>query len=90
MATEREFLPRRERQMGEVMVDLAVENVFEPDRRVVCKAMVDTGAFGLVLPNAWKTQLGGLPVLSLVDLELADQRVVTAEIRGPAHGSTTL
>ena len=47
--------------------------------------MVDTGAFGLILPNAWKAQLGELPNRSFVDLELADQRVVTAEIRGPAR-----
>jgi predicted aspartyl protease len=71
--------------MGEVRVDLTVENVLEPGRRIACRAMVDTGAYGLILPMAWKERLGDLPELSTVDLELGDGRVVTAEIRGPAR-----
>ena len=69
--------------MGEIYVNLTVENRRESGGAVSCRAMVDTGAFGLILPSAWKAQLGDLPELTLVDLEMADQRVVTAEIRGP-------
>ena len=71
--------------MGEVYVDLTVENRLEPGISVSCRAMVDTGAFGLILPNAWKARLGHLPGLTTVDLEMADQRVATAEIRGPVR-----
>ena len=36
MVIEREFIPRGERQMGEVIVDLTIENALEPGRRIVC------------------------------------------------------
>jgi predicted aspartyl protease len=69
--------------MGEIYVGLTVENGRESGGAVSFRAMVDTGAFGLILPSAWKARLGDMPELSLVDLEMADQRVVVAEIRGP-------
>lgn len=71
--------------MGEVIVELTVENRLEADRRIVCKAMVDTGAYGLILPTAWKARLGDLPDLTVIDLEMADQRIAPAEIRGPVR-----
>jgi hypothetical protein len=69
--------------MGQIFVGLTIANRLEPNRSMSCQAMVDTGAFGLVLPSAWKAQLGELPDLTLVDLEMADQSIATAEIRGP-------
>ena len=44
--------------------------------------MVDTGCFGLVLPLAWKDRLAPLSNVTHVDLETADQRIVTAEVCG--------
>jgi hypothetical protein len=83
MGSERPFIERTEGWMGEIFVNLTVENRLEPGRLVSCRALVDTGAFGLILPSAWKTQLGELPDLTLVDSEMADQSVATAEIRAP-------
>lgn len=71
--------------MGEVRVNLSVEGLFHPRGRLTCTALVDTGALGLVLPSAWRDRLGALPEVEVVDLELADQRVVTAEVRGPVR-----
>ena len=85
MAIERPFYARTEGRMGEVIVELTVENRLDPERRIVCRGMVDTGAYGLILPAAWKNRLGELPDVTLVDLEMADQRVATAEIRGPVR-----
>jgi hypothetical protein len=85
MGSERPFIERTEGWMGEIFVNLTVENRLEPGRSVSCRAMVDTGAFGLILPSAWKPRLGELPDLTLVDLEMADQSVATAEIRGPVR-----
>ena len=81
---DRPFYERTEGRMGEIVVDLTVENRLDPrvDRM---QGHGRTGAYGLILPSAWKGQLGELADLSLVDLELADQRVVTAEIRGPVR-----
>ncbi len=86
MATDRPFFPRSEEaNVGEVRVNLCVEGLFHPRGRLECEALVDTGAVGLVLPAAWRDRLGPLPEGEAVDLELADQRVVTAEVRGPVR-----
>ncbi len=83
MTTERPFFSRTERWMGEIFVGLTIENVLRPQHRIVCRGMVDTGAFGLILPAAWRPRLGELPDATAIDLEMADQRVVTAEIVAP-------
>ena len=86
MGTERPFYRRVEvENVGEVRVILRVENLGDPRCRLECEALVDTGSVGLVLPSAWRERLGVLPEVELVDVELADQRVVTAEIRGPVR-----
>ena len=77
------FYPRRKPAMGQVMVPVTVANFIEPDKEISFTAMVDTGAFGLVLPLAWRDRLGRLSECSPVELETADQRVVTAEICAP-------
>jgi len=79
------FYPRRRRNMGKVIVQVTVANLFDPARKMQFDALVDTGAFGLVLPLAWKEQLGELPEVEMVEIETADQRIVTAEVRGPVR-----
>jgi predicted aspartyl protease len=69
--------------MGQVMVPVTVTNVLDPTRELFFTGMVDTGAFGLVLPLAWRERLGALPVHTTVELETADQRVVTADLCAP-------
>ena len=69
--------------MGKVIVQVTVANLFDPARKMQFDALVDTGAFGLVLPLAWKEQLGELPEVEMVEIETADQRVVTADVYGP-------
>ncbi len=69
--------------MGEVVVQVTVTNGRDPTRRKQFDALVDTGAYGLILPLAWKAQLGDLETVDTIDLETADQRVVEAEIHGP-------
>jgi len=71
--------------MGKVIVQVAVANLLDPARKLQVNALVDTGAFGLVLPLAWKEQLGELPEVEMVEIETADQRVVVAEVRGPVR-----
>ena len=69
--------------MGEVVVQVTVTNGRDPTRRKQFDALVDTGAYGLILPLAWKAELGDLETVDTIDLETADQRVVEAEIYGP-------
>ena len=69
--------------MGEVRVIVTVSNLIEPARQVSFEGLVDTGAFGLILPRAWQKDLGPFPQSTEVDVETADQRVVTAEVCSP-------
>src|SRR5438034_11356369 len=83
MDSVRPFIPRRQPPMGEVMVEVTVTNAGDAARKKRFDGVVDTGATGLILPRAWKEDLGELETLAMVDLETADQRIVTAEICGP-------
>ena len=85
MGTLRTFYPRAEGTVGEVVVSVTVANVMEPMNEIAFDAMVDTGAFGLVLPLAWKDRLGPLTHVATVELETADQRIVSAEVCGPVR-----
>ena len=71
--------------MGEIVVDLTVENLVEPSRQITCRATVDAAAYGLILPKAWKPRLGVLPDLTEVDVDLLGGRVVAVEIGGPVR-----
>jgi predicted aspartyl protease len=84
MGSERQFHPRREvGEMGQILVTITVQNTGDPSRRVESVGMVDTGAFGLILPAAWRPELEPLSTARHVELETADQRIVTAEVCGP-------
>ena len=71
--------------MGQVLVGIQVENAVDPSQRVESIGLVDTGAFGLILPQAWRPALGPLETVRTVDLETADQRVVVADVCGPVR-----
>lgn len=84
MATVRPFYPRRRvDMMGTILVTVRVENANDASKRIQSLAMVDTGAFGLILPAAWKETLQPLRKVAVVDLETADQRIIEAEVWGP-------
>ena len=84
MGSERQFYPRLEaKEMGQVLVGFTVQNAADPTKRIESIGMVDTGAFGLILPSAWRVELGPLQLARSVDLETADQRIVTADVCGP-------
>jgi len=69
--------------MGEVVVEVTVTNGRDLTRTKRSEALVDTGAYGLVLPLAWKDELGELEAVATVDLETADQRLIEADVWGP-------
>ena len=84
-STLRPFFPRSQQRVGKVVVPVTVASVFEPGKAISFDAMVDPGAFGLVLPLAWKDRLGPLPHSVPVEVETADQRTVIAEVCGPVR-----
>lgn len=69
--------------MGRILTPVRVTNPLDPERSMQFDALVDTGSSLLVLPPAWKERLN-LASSDSVDLETADQRVVIAEVAGPA------
>ena len=69
--------------MGRIITSVTVGNFSEPEREIRFDALVDTGAYCLTLPRAWKDRLGTLPVSRAVELDTADHRLVRGEICGP-------
>ena len=77
------FFPRRQTRVGNVHVIVTVTSFTEPARQINFEGLVDTGAFGLILPKAWKERLAPFPQFSEVEVETADQRIVAAEVCSP-------
>jgi predicted aspartyl protease len=71
--------------MGRIVTHVTVSNPLEPDKVVRFDALVDTGSGLLVLPTAWRERLGHLPSAQVIQMETADQRLVTTEVCGPVR-----
>ena len=69
--------------MGRINVETTIENGTDAAFSIRGDALVDTGAAYLTLPNAWRDRLGGLTRLATVDVQVANQTVVSGEICGP-------
>lgn len=55
--------------MGRIVANISICNFLEPDRKIECDALVDTGAAYMVLPKAWQNRLGKLNVIREIDCE---------------------
>ena len=71
--------------MGRIAAFVTVENPSDPDKRIECDALVDTGASHMILPAAWRSRLGGLKQLAEVDLEMANQTPLKGLVCGPVQ-----
>jgi predicted aspartyl protease len=71
--------------MGRVSANVTVTNLFDEKCAVHCTAMVDTGASHLVLPQAWKGQMGKLKLLATGQVETADGTRLDGEVCGPVQ-----
>ena len=71
--------------MGRIVVQVHIRNPLEAGKEVLCDALVDTGASGLVLPAAWRDRLAPFGKSRSVQLETADQRVIEGEVCGPVE-----
>jgi predicted aspartyl protease len=69
--------------MGRISSPIKIDNVIDPLKSIRCDALVDTGASMVVLPTAWRAQLGALETIRRVELETATQDVVVADVCGP-------
>lgn len=71
--------------MGRITTSVTVASFIELDREIRFDALIDTGAYCLTLPRAWKGRLGQLPVSRTVQLETAAHRVVAGDVCGPVR-----
>jgi len=69
--------------MGRIAAFVTIENATEPEKRVECDALVDTGASHMILPVAWRQRLGEMKELGMVEMETADQRLLEGTVCGP-------
>ena len=70
-------------RVGRILTHVTIVNALDPARDISCEVLVDTGAWGLMLPRAWKERLGAFPMTRTVEMVTADQRVVSGEVCGP-------
>ncbi|MEW5766699.1 MAG: retroviral-like aspartic protease family protein [bacterium] len=71
--------------MGRIVSHVTVENPLNPESRVECDALVDTGASHMILPQAWRARLGELRELGTVEMETADQSLLRGTACGPVQ-----
>jgi predicted aspartyl protease len=69
--------------MGRIYVNVTVTNARDESKSLRLRPLVDTGASHLVLPLAWKDQLGELDLIERLELETATQSLVQGELWGP-------
>ena len=68
--------------MGKIIEDVTVSNISDNASKITFDALVDTGATFLTLPAVWKTKLGELETLEVVELETATGKIIEGEICG--------
>ena len=71
--------------MGRIVASVKIENLSDPEAKIRCDALVDTGASYMVLPSAWRDRLGVLEEIATVPLETAMQETVEGTICGPVR-----
>ena len=74
---------RRPPNMGRITTQVIIENFSDSSKSIRCRATVDTGASHMVLPLAWKDQLGELETIAPVQVEMADQSILRGEMCAP-------
>src|SRR2546428_12096179 len=68
---------------GRILTHVTIVNALDPAREISCEALVDTGAWGLMLPRAWKERLGAFQITRTVGMITADPRAGSGEGCGP-------
>jgi len=69
--------------MGRIVASVTVANSSDPDKSMLCDALVDTGVSHMTLPTAWRDRLGDLKEFGVVEIEIANQQTVKGVVCGP-------
>jgi predicted aspartyl protease len=65
--------------MGRIITRVSIANARNAEFKILCDALVDTGASHMVLPLAWKSKLGDIELIDTTEVELADQTAQAAD-----------
>lgn len=71
--------------MGRIVAPVVIENLSDRTKRIETDALVDTGAYMMTLPKAWRDRLGDLPSCETVNMRTATQETIQGDICGPVH-----
>ncbi len=71
--------------VGRIIASVEIGNVNDGAMSLRCNALVDTGASHMVLPKAWKENLGKLQFTRTIQMETATQEILTGEVCGPVR-----
>ncbi len=71
--------------MGRIVAQVTITNPTSVEKKILCDALVDTGASLMVLPLAWKERLGDLQEVRRVAIETANQERFEGAVHGPVH-----
>lgn len=71
--------------MGRIISSVSIANLADPEKRLRCDALVDTGASYMILPTAWRDRLGELEEIETLDLQTATQETTKGYICGPVR-----
>ncbi len=71
--------------MGRIIAQTRITNLADQSKSIKCGLFVDTGAGALILPTAWKEQLGDFLRAEPVELQLANGDVVRGEACWPVE-----
>ena len=69
--------------MGRIVTRVSIENLLEPSKRIETDALVDTGAYMMILPSAWRDRLGEFRKCEEVEIHLANEQTVKGTVCGP-------
>ena len=59
--------------MGRIVASVTIENFLDPEKKIHCDALVETGASPMVLPSKWRERLGKLEEVRELEFETATQ-----------------
>jgi predicted aspartyl protease len=69
--------------MGRIVTRVTIENPSDPSKRIETDALVDTGAYIMTLPVAWRARLGEFRTGDEVEIHLATEQTVKGTVCEP-------
>lgn len=70
--------------MGRILANCTLENIIKK-KTFSFTGLIDMGASHVVLPSAWKDELGDLEEIRKVTMNLADQSPIQGSVCGPVR-----